>query len=84
MRPDEPEHEQGQAAHQNPGDGSRGRAQLRALGVAGVAGEEPLGQLPEGFAEGGIARLDDDGVQRPEILFGRAEQRAPAEPANAR
>ena len=78
--PHQPERERGESANEETGDRGGGGAEPSPPGIACIAGEEPLGQLPERFAERGIAGLHDDGVERPETLLDEAEEVAPSEP----
>ena len=67
--PYQPERERGESANEETGDRGGGGAEPSPPGIACIAGEEPLCQLPERFAERGIAGLHDDGVERPETLL---------------
>ena len=60
MRPDEIKDKEGEQAQENSRDRRGGGAQFGPAGITRLAGEESLGQLAQGFAKSGIARLHHD------------------------
>ena len=64
---------------------ARGRTAHRAhaseLGAAPAA-QGTLRRVPNGFPPKGVAGLDRERIQRPEVCFGEPKQRAPAEPGD--
>ena len=68
---------------QHSGAGAAHSPHARELRSA-VRSQRPLREMADRLAAERVSRLDPERVERPEILLGRAKQRAPAEPARKR